>query len=115
MVAYIPNTERNRRLIEKHFTGHLPDSPDFKATEIRCTTFQDEEIESYFWKGDMDNIHVNTFYYDVLKKFVKVVGFKGATYSACTKSYKFKNQQASIKPHNPRKNYVDRLLSLLRL
>lgn len=110
MIAYVPNTAKNRRLRSQHFTGHLPDSPDGKATEVRRTTFLDEDIEVYFWKGNTLEFNVNTFYYDVLRRFVKEVGFEGVSYSNCTRAYKF---QKPPQPKKTRKNEIG--FSILRL
>ena len=109
--AYVPNTAENRRKIEKLFTGHLPPSADFKVTEQRTTTFLDEDIRSYLWKGYTDNIYVQTWYFDVLQRFVKKVGFEGVSYSNCTRAYKFKNPSP---PKKSRKNGIS-IFRLLRL
>ena len=89
-IAYVPNTAKNRRKIEQYFTRYLPPSADFKATEQRATPFLDEEIRAYFWKGYTDNFHVQTWYFDVLQRFVREVGFEGVAYSGCTRAYKYR-------------------------
>lgn len=89
-IAYVPNTAKNRRKIEQYFTRCLPPSADFKATEQRATSFLDEDIRCYFWKGYTDNFHVQTWYFDVLQRFVREVGFEGVSYSNCTRAYKFR-------------------------
>lgn len=81
MVAYIPNTPSNRRLIERYFSGHLPDSPDGKATEQRTTTFDGEEIAAYHWKGNTQEFNLNCTYADVLRAFIRRAHIAGATFS----------------------------------
>lgn len=100
MIAYVPNTEKNRRLIAKQFTVKSPveDDKDFEIINQGQAKFMGEMIECYLWVPDKKMYQVQTDFHDVLHFFLENAGFEEVEYSPYTPS---RNKFQSDEEYHP--------------